>query len=432
MTRTIAPISALLLSIALLLMGNGLQGVLLPVRGGLEAFSPFDLGVLGGSYFLGFAIGCLHGPRLVRRVGHIRVFAAMVAIASAVALAHPLAIVPAVWWALRTLTGYCFAILYMVIESWLNERSTAETRGFVFSLYTIVNLTVITIGQMMIALGDPAGLPLFSIASILISVAAVPVSLSAAAAPAPVHSVQIRLLRIYRISPVGFVACLTVGLANGAFWSLGPVYAQSLGVNAGGVALFMSSTVIMGALGQWPLGRASDRVDRRRIIILACFGAAAGGIGLSAFHATGGLPVYAAAWVFGFFVLPLYAIAVAHTNDFTDPQDYVEISSGLLLLYAMGAVVGPMLASAAMAQSGPGALFVYTSVCYGLLGLFSLWRMTRRGPAAEEDRAEFADSIRFAQTVGAIDPLSEEVFATETPPIAGGEDELVPEERESE
>lgn len=431
MTRTFAPISALLLSTALLLMGNGLQGVLLPVRGALENFSPLDLGVLGGSYFLGFASGCLHGPSLVRRVGHIRVFAAMVAIASAVALAHPLALIPVVWWTLRVVTGYCFAILYMVIESWLNERSTTETRGFVFSIYTIINLTVMTIGQMMIVLGDPAGLPLFSLASILISVAAVPVSLSAAAAPAPAHSVRIRLLRIYRISPVGFVGCLAVGLTNGAFWALGPVYAQSLGMDTTGVALFMSSTVIMGALGQWPLGRASDRVDRRKVIALACAGAAVGGVALTAFHDVGGLPVYAATWMFGFFVLPIYALSVAHTNDFTDPEDYVEVSSGLLLLYAVGAVFGPLFASAAMALFGPAALFSYTSVCSVLLGLYCLWRMMQRARAAEEDRADFADSIRLAQTVGAIDPLSEEVFTTEETEIAGGEDELVPEERDA-
>lgn len=412
-------------------MGNGLQGVLLPVRGGLELFSPLDLGILGGSYFLGFAIGCLHGPRLVRRVGHIRVFAAMVAIASAVALAHPLAVVPTVWWLLRTLTGYCFAILYMVIESWLNERSTSETRGFVFSLYTIINLTVITLGQLMISLGDPAALPLFSLVSILISVAAVPVSLSAAAAPAPVHSVRIRLFRIYRISPVGFVACLTVGFTNGAFWSLAPIYAQSLGADATGVALFMSSTVIMGALGQWPLGRASDRVDRRKVIAMACAGAAVAGTGLSVFHGLGGPYVYASAWVFGFFVLPLYALAVAHTNDFTDPQDYVEISSGLLLLYAMGAVVGPMIASGVMAVTGPAGLFTYTSICFVLLGSFTLWRMLQRAPAPEEDRTDFADSIRLAQTVGAIDPLSEEVFTTESSEIAGGEDRLVPQDEDA-
>ena len=163
MKSVIAPISALLLSNALLLMGNGLQGILLPIRGGMEHFTPLDLGILGGVYFLGFGVGCLHGPRLIRDVGHIRVFAAMVAIVSANALVHPLAVSAVLWWMLRGITGYCFAVLFMVIESWLNERSTAETRGSVFSLYTIINLTVITLGQLMLPFGNPSDLPLFSV-----------------------------------------------------------------------------------------------------------------------------------------------------------------------------------------------------------------------------------------------------------------------------
>ena len=225
MKTVIAPISALLLSSAMLLMGNGLQGILLPVRGGLENFSPLDLGILGSVYFLGFGAGCLHGARLIGAVGHIRVFAAMVAIVSANALLHPLAVSAVLWWLLRGITGYCFAVLFMVIESWLNERSTSETRGTIFSLYTIINLTVITLGQLMLPFGNPAGLPLFSVVSILISLAAVPVSLSRAAAPAPVQVVRIRPFHIYRVSPVGFAGCLTVGLVNGAFWSLAPVFA---------------------------------------------------------------------------------------------------------------------------------------------------------------------------------------------------------------
>lgn len=424
MTRAIAPIGALLLSTALLLMGNGLQGVLLPVRGSIERFSALELGILGGSYFLGFALGCVHGPRLVRRAGHIRVFAAMVAVASAIALAHPLILSPLLWWLLRGVTGYCFATLYMVIESWLNERSTSETRGLVFSVYTIINLTVITAGQMMIAFGDPAALPLFSIVSILISIAAVPVALSQAAAPAPLQQVRLRVFRIYRLSPVGFVGCVTIGLTNGSFWSLGPVFAQTLTSDATGVAIFMSGTVIFGALGQWPLGRTSDRVDRRKVIVTACIGAAAGAIGLTLFQAYGNLAIYGFAAVLGFFLFPIYSLAVAHTNDFVGHEDYVETSSALLLLYALGAAVGPMIASAVMALIGPTGLFVFTAVCLALLALFSVWRMLRRTTAPEEKRPDFADSIRFAQTVAALDPVSEDEFGSGDPEMGDREDNV--------
>ena len=175
MTKAFAPITALLLSVALLLMGNGLQGTLLPVRANLEAFTDTDIGILGSAYFGGFAAGCIFGPHLVRRAGHIRCFAALVAIASCVVLLHSLFLSPALWWGLRALTGFCFAVLYMVIESWLNEKSTNETRGLIFSLYTIINLTVITIGQLMLGLDQPENFQLFILASILVSLAAVPI-----------------------------------------------------------------------------------------------------------------------------------------------------------------------------------------------------------------------------------------------------------------
>ena len=269
MTKAFAPITALLLSVALLLMGNGLQGTLLPVRANLEAFTDTDIGILGSAYFGGFAAGCIFGPHLVRRAGHIRCFAALVAIASCVVLLHSLFLSPALWWGLRALTGFCFAVLYMVIESWLNEKSTNETRGLIFSLYTIINLTVITIGQLMLGLDQPENFQLFILASILVSLAAVPVAMTRAEAPAPPKSVRIRLRHLYRLSPVGAVGCLVVGLANGSFWALAPVFAQDKGASTWGVAIFMSVAVIAGALAQYPLGRLSDKMDRRKVIIAA-------------------------------------------------------------------------------------------------------------------------------------------------------------------
>ena len=309
MARTLAPVAALLLSVALLLMGNGLQGTLLPVRAQLEFFSTLDIGVLGSSYFLGFAAGCYLGPYLVRRAGHIRTFTAMVSLASAVALAHALLLQPPLWWLFRASTGFCFAVLYMVIESWLNEKSTNENRGLVFSIYTIINLTVVTIGQMMLTLASPTAFSLFAVASILVSLAAVPVALTKAPAPAPIAAVHIRVRHLYRLSPVGFAGALAVGLANGSFWSLAPIFAQSklLAVGTTGIAVFMSLAVIAGAAGQWPLGRISDRVDRRKVIVLVCVGAALAGISMGLFGANWDLAIFIFSFLFGFFALPLYS-----------------------------------------------------------------------------------------------------------------------------
>jgi MFS family permease len=408
MILALAPVAALLLSVAILLMGNGLQGTLLPVRAQLELYSPLDLGILGSSYFLGFAAGCYFGPYVIRRVGHIRTFTAMVSLASAVALAHALVISPYAWWPLRATTGFCFAVLYMVIESWINEKSTNENRGIVFSVYTIINLTVLTVGQMMLTLGSPSSFPLFAVASILVSLAALPVALTTAPPPGPIASAKIRIGYLYKISPVGFVAALCVGLVNGSFWSLGPVFAQSYISSAGTVAIaaFMSIAVIAGAVGQWPLGWASDRVDRRKIITLACFGAAIAGIllSISASRWDPGIFVFAAA--FGIFAFPLYALCAAHMNDSVEADGFVEASSGLLLLYGAGAIVGPLVASTALNYVGAPGLFGFTALVHLGLAGFVFYRMRRKARMPEDDREPFADSLLIAQTVAAIDPLT--------------------------
>lgn len=406
MTAAVAPITALLLGAALLLMGNGLQGTLLPVRASLESFGAFNIGVLGSAYFLGFAIGCFYGPHVVRRAGHIRTFAAMVAIASSVVLLHSLVLQPMVWWIMRAGTGFCFAVLYMVIESWLNEKSTNESRGLVFSIYTIINLTVITAGQMMLVLGEPTDFPLFALASILVSLAAVPVAMTNAPAPKPIATVKIRLPYLFALSPVGVVGCLAVGMANGAFWALAPVFAQQNDGSTTDVALFMSIAVIAGAVGQWPLGRISDRIDRRKVIVFACLGAAAAGIGATIGPSFWSGSTLLFAFMFGFFAMPLYAISVAHMNDFVEQEGFVEAAGGLLLVFALGAVIGPILASVVTKTAGIEYLFGYTAAIHILTAAFAVFRMQQRRYSSEAEQVPFADSLRVAQTVSVVDPLT--------------------------
>ncbi len=406
MTAAVAPVAALLLSVAFLLMGNGLQGTLLPVRASVESFGALEIGLLGSSYFLGFTIGCLYGPHVVRRAGHIRTFTAMVAIASCVVLGHALVVEAISWWVMRAATGFCFAVLYMVIESWLNEKSTNENRGFIFSIYTIINLTVITLGQLMLILDEPEDFPLFALASILVSLAAVPVALTTAKAPAPIAAVKIRIRHLYRLSPVGVVGCLVVGLANGSFWALGPVFAQGDGGSSADVALFMSIAVIAGAVGQWPLGRLSDRMDRRKVIVAASLGAALAGIGMVALALTWHQGILATAFLFGLFAFPLYALSVAHLNDFVQPEGYLEAAGGLLLVFALGAVVGPLIASLVVRYVGIDSLFAYTACVHVMLAAFAVYRMRRRAPTPDAEHILFADALRVAQTVSNVDPLS--------------------------
>ena len=226
MLKTLAPILALLASVALLLMGNGLQGTLLPLRAQLEAFGALQIGWLGSAYFAGFALGSLLAPRFVRRVGHIRAFTALAAIASATVLGHALAIRPDVWLPLRALTGFCLAGLYVVMESWLNAQATNATRGAILSVYTTVNLTVITLGQLLVAVLEPQTFVPFAVAAMLIALAGVPLALTTSKAPAAPEKIGVDPRWLYRISPVGLVGCFAVGLANGPFWTLAPAFAR--------------------------------------------------------------------------------------------------------------------------------------------------------------------------------------------------------------
>lgn len=405
--KALAPVTALLLSVSFLLMGHGLLTTLLPLRALSEQYSSLQIGAIGAAYFLGFGAGALFGPHAIRRVGHIRTFAAMVAVICIVVLSQAMLTAPVFWWLMRAVTGFCLATLYIVIEGWLNEQSTNENRGFVFSVYMIINLSVITIGQLLITTADPAQVTLFVIAVMLFSASTFPVVMTKATAPVPAQKIRIRLRYLFRLSPIAVIGGFAVGLTNGAFWSLGPVFAQQDFADTGMVAAFMSATVIAGALGQLPLGRMSDRMDRRVVIIFAALGAAIAAVGhvlAVQFWQVGILPCGA---VFGFFALPLYAVCVAHLNDFVEPGGYVEAASGLLLVYAAGAVVGPMLAAASMERFGKEALFVFTASVHGLLVILTIYRMCCRSAPRKDDKLAFADSLISAGTVANLDPRSE-------------------------
>lgn len=402
MIKSLAPVAALLISVSILLTGQGLQGTLLPVRASLEQFSTVSIGVMGAAYFLGFTIGCLNGGELVRRVGHVRVFLAMSALASAAPLLHGLVIQSLVWGALRMLTGFCFAVLYIVIESWLNERSSNENRGIVFSTYAMITLTVMAAGQMMTLLYDPFGLQLFVVASVLVSIGAVPVALSRSPIPEQPQTVAIDIKRLFQISPSGAIGCLVAGLTNGAFWGLAAVFATSLGDDISLAAWFMTAAVIGGAVGQWPLGILSDAIGRRKVLIGVSLAGAS--VGLALFLLAPILKFLTANLLgvfWGALAFPLYTIAVAYSNDFADPGEYVTVSSGLLLMYGIGATIGPFLASTLMTWQDAGGLFLFTSFTHATLVAYVAIRFVRRRNHAEQQIA-FGDALSAAQTASQV------------------------------
>jgi len=408
MIASLAPLSALLLGVALLQLGNGLQGTLLPVRAQIEAFGQIELGALGSAYFLGFLIGCYFGPWLVRSSGHIRTFTAMVALASALVLTHPLVVDPLFWLLIRAATGVCFAVLYMVIESWLNERATNTTRGLAFAVYAVVSFGMLGVGQLLLSVDTPEGYPLFLIASILVSVAAVPVALTRAVQPQPIEYIHIRLGHLYRRSPVGLVGAFIVGAVSGSVWSLAPIFFSGGGASTQDIAVFMTVLVVLGAVGQWPLGLISDRMDRR--LVIAATGLLALGLGvvLGVLGPDTGGVALAVTGAFGFFSFPLYMLCVAHMNDSIEHDGFVEAASGLLFVWGAGAVAGPLIASNAIIQIGLGGLFFTTALLHTFLVGFVIYRITRREARSAEERGDFIDAVRVGQTVSTVDPLLHE------------------------
>ena len=408
MIMALAGIGTLLLSTAILVMGNGLQGTLIAIRANVEAFSDFSIGLLQSSYYLGFVTGCFVCPLIVARAGHIRTFAAMASVASVVGLVHVLIIDPVIWWVLRFVTGLCFAGLTMVTESWINERSTNQNRGRVLSVYFIVNLVGTMGGQLLLLLAAPKNFVLFAIVSILISLSLVPVTLTSAMAPAPIRAARLHFRRLFDLAPLGVVGCFSVGMANSAVWGLGPVFAQDAGFTVPQVAYFIGLMILGGALLQWPLGRLSDRYDRRKIITGVAFLGAMMGVLMSLASTTypGGLMPLAIA--FGASAMTLYSLSVAHVNDFADTEDFVKISGGLLMIFGVGAIIGPLLASAVMEAMGYWFLFVFTGTVHMLLGGFGLYRIFHRVPIPPEDQEDFVMVPRSSPEVFKLHPVSDE------------------------
>jgi len=392
-------IAALLISVALLVTGNGLQMMLLPIRGGIEGFSSVQLGLMGSGYYLGFVLGCLGTPLLLRRSGHIRTFAALVAIAAAIALLYPMLVHPLAWVALRFITGFCLAGLYLIVESWINDRATKQTRGALISTYVAINYIVTTLGQMTVTLFETSSFMLFSIASVLISIAAVPLALTRSAEPKPPALVRFRPIRLFQMSPAGTVSIFLIGLGTGALWSLGPVFAEARSGDITVAALFMSALVLGGALAQWPIGRLSDRFDRRYILIAVTAAAALACLVIALLPNLGG-PWLVFAFVFGAAFLPAYAVASAHVFDFADRADYVEVSAGLLLLYGLGSTIGPVLGAFAMQWFGPLGLLGYFAAVQLLIIAFVALRLTRRDGLPEAEKQSF-DLVATAPVVTA-------------------------------
>jgi MFS family permease len=405
--RHLRPIRSLMLGTALLLLGNGLLSTLLALRGSLEGYSDEMLGLMGSAYFIGFFVGTYVVPRMIRHMGHIRAFNFFAAGIAAIVLLHSLIIDPWVWLALRLLTGIALVGFYTVIESWLNSQTAAERRGQVFAFYMIVNLLALAAAQQFLHFASPETFVLFSIAAMMVCFSVMPVAQTRLPQPAITVVPRLTVRRLWFAAPAAVIGALASGLTMGTFWALGPLYADRLGLDAGGVAMLMTAAILGGALLQWPLGRFSDRGDRRHALATAAAGAAlaAGAMAALSGHA---YALLGAAFLYGGMAFAIYPIVVAHLVDHLSHEDILSGNAGILLLHGLGAVVGPALGGALMGIGGPAALPAFFAAVLGPMALYVTIQARRTKDEIVEEPAHFVPMVRTAATAMEIAAAVEE------------------------
>lgn len=391
-------IGVILLSAGLIFVGNGLFQTLLPLRAQGEGFSTGLIGVLGAAYFAGFIVGCILGPRLIASVGHIRAYAGVTALMAAVVLVFPLWVEAWAWIGFRFLTGICLAVIVMAIESWLNDQSSNEERGQILSFYIIVTNAGWVAGQLGVNAADILGPELFLLITIAICLSVAPIALTPTAEPTPVPAARLDLRGLVVLSPVGTLGCFLVGTAEGAFWSLGPLFGQLRGLGVFEVTLLMGAFVLGGTLSQWPIGKLSDNTDRRRVILPVTLATGVTGVPIAVLD-PGLWGMIALAVAHGALMIPIYSLCLAHVNDVVPPERFVQVSGGLLLVYSLGATIGPLVAAPAMDAFGPGGLFVFISLILAAFGAAIALRLVLAGERIRAFPGRYRPQPRTTQSI---------------------------------
>jgi MFS family permease len=368
---------ALFLGIFLLMVGNGLQGTLLGLRGEMEGFSTLALSFVMSAYFLGFLFSSRFTPELIRRVGHVRVFAAMGSMISAVLILYPTLVDPIAWTIGRVVIGFCFCGVYITAESWLNDASSNETRGKALSLYMIMQMAGIVFAQYIVSQGDVSGYVVFIIPSVLVSLAFAPILLSAKPMPAFAATKPMRIAALVRTSPLGCVGMFLLGGVFAAQFGMSAVYGSRAGLSVGEISFFVSAVYVSALVAQYPIGWLSDRMDRRLLIIWIALLGGAGS--LIAFLLPGSfLLIVISGAIVGGTSNPLYALLIAYTNDYLEKEDMAAASGGLLFINGLGAIAGPLIVGAMMDVIGDNGYWLFTATLMLALGGYGVYRATQR------------------------------------------------------
>ncbi|HSY05337.1 MAG TPA: MFS transporter [Steroidobacteraceae bacterium] len=393
----------LLLGMGILMLGAGLQSTLLGLRATLEGFPPPVTGMVMSCYYVGYLIGTRLAPQMLKRVGPVRVFAALAALASVAVLIHASWVHPVPWALMRFISGVCFAGIYVVAESWLNHGASRSNRGGLLAVYMLVLYVGLGGAQFLLVLSSPQSPEPFMLVSALISVAMVPIVASAQQLSEPTVPQRVRFRDLYRNSPLGVVAVAVSGMISSIIFSMGPVYARLSGSGTRGVAEFMAVSILAAVLTQYPVGRLSDRMDRRTVIASVCLLATAVAAAQVAFAGVPRALFLVLTALFSGAALTLYSLSVSHVNDKLEPAQMVAASSALLLINGMAAAFGPVLTGGLMSAFGPRAYFGTLGTLAGALTLYDLWRKTRRRALPAERKAPFINTQQIVTCAG-LDP----------------------------
>jgi MFS family permease len=359
---------------ALIMLGNGLQGTLIGVRATLEGFPATVTGFVMSGYFVGFLLGSSLAPKLIWQVGHVRVYAGLASLASTATLAHLIVINPLAWGLFRIVTGFCLAGLYIVAESWLNGASSNANRGKLLSVYMLTFSLAMAGSQGLLRFDDPGGFKLFILASVLVSLAVVPISLTPTRAPAFEEPTGVPIRELFRAAPLGMTAAAVTGMSNGALLSGGPVYGLEAGMTATRVGTFIAVTLIGGLIFQWPLGALSDRISRRRVILgVTTIAAIAAVIAIELDPL--GVSFLVIALVFGGMTYPMYSVSISHVNDVVPDDKLVAASAAMIMVNGFGAISGPIVATVSLSVLGPTGFWVALALVHSALGFFASYRV---------------------------------------------------------
>jgi MFS family permease len=407
MIQSLTLFVALFISTLTMMVGGGLLGSLLSLRMNAEGFSTSVIGLVLSGFYIGLVLGAFICPAIIRRVGHIRAFAVFAAINTAATLFYPLFISSSSWFSGRLLSGLSMMGMLMVIESWLNDRTEAHMRGRVFSVYMSMSFIGLGVGQLFLRTGKIDGSDLFLVVGIFVVLSLIPVALTRAMSPTLPEITSIRISVLLRKAPMGLLGSLTTGMIAGAFYSLGPVYAQRIGLDLDMVAYYMSLTILCGFLMQWPIGSLSDRIDRQYVLAaVALLISLACGLILLASESSGRL-LFAATGFYGGMSFTLYPVAVAHTNDRIELYEILPASSALLLSYGVGACLGPIAAASLMAPIGPNGLYVFIAVVSLIFALAVLIYRLLETPKPEEP-VPYVTVPRTSPVISSIHPHSDD------------------------